>query len=183
MALADPLVAAYLARLDQLSAALPPARRAELGADIRGHLSEALAGVPAGDQAGVRAVLDRLGAPEDIVAAETDGASSPATAPAAAAAPAAATGRGWGGLEIAAVLLLTVGQVVLFLVGPLIGLLLAWASPKWTRSEKVVATGLALLPGLLALVGVALLAVGSSTSEPAPAPVPSNVVATAEVSP
>lgn len=64
-----PVVATFLARLEAAAAGLPPGRRAELVAELREHLGEALAGVD-GDEAAVRQVVERLGSPDDIVAAE-----------------------------------------------------------------------------------------------------------------
>jgi len=65
---------------------------------------------------------------------------------------------GWGGLEIAAVLLLAVGGFVVPFAGPLAGLVCAWISPRWTTVEKTVATLIAgiglVLPALVLLVVV-----------------------------
>ena len=69
---ADPLVEDYLRHLEAVAAVLPEYRRAELLAEIRAHLDEALRQVPAGDEAAVRSVLERLGSPEEIVAAAAD---------------------------------------------------------------------------------------------------------------
>ena len=68
----DPLVDDYLRRLDAAASALPTHRRDELVTEIRDHLQEALRQAPAGDEAAVRNVLERLGPPEEIVAAATD---------------------------------------------------------------------------------------------------------------
>jgi hypothetical protein len=118
-----PAVAAYLARFDAVSAHLPPARRQELRADLLEHLGDA---VPAGaDHAGVRAALDRLGPPEEIVGAEAEPPASPAgRAPV---------------QEALAVLLLTVGSAVPVL-GWLVGAALLWTSKRWTRGEKLLGT-------------------------------------------
>ena len=70
MQLDHPAVTDYLSRLEVAAAGLPPWRREELLAAIRGHLREALADTAADDEAGVRSALDRLGTPEEIVAAE-----------------------------------------------------------------------------------------------------------------
>src|SRR4051794_21171982 len=66
----DALVEDYLRRLERAAYALPPERRAELLLEIRGHISEArdTAAAPA-DEAWTRTLLDRLGTPEEIVAA------------------------------------------------------------------------------------------------------------------
>ena len=68
----DPLVEDYLRHLEAVASALPAYRREELLAEIREHLAEALRQVPAGDEAAVRSVLERLGSPEEIVAAAAD---------------------------------------------------------------------------------------------------------------
>jgi len=56
---------------------------------------------------------------------------------------------------------------VLPVLGPLLGLILAWTSPRWTRSEKIVATGLTFLP-LVALVLLAAVFTASGPSHPVP---------------
>jgi hypothetical protein len=58
-------------------------------------------------------------------------------------------GSSWGGLEIAAVVLLALGNFVAPAVGPAVGLVLMCCSPRWSAGEKVVATVLALVPAVL----------------------------------
>ena len=65
----DQLVNDYLSRLSVAAASLPPTRRAELLQEIREHIESARAAVAAADEATVRTMLDRLGEPEEIVAA------------------------------------------------------------------------------------------------------------------
>ena len=59
----------------------------------------------------------------------------------------------WGAIEIGALLLLTVGAVLLPVVGPLIGLVFVWISTQWTSRQKAIATiivvALLMLPVLL----------------------------------
>jgi hypothetical protein len=64
-----PLAAEYLERLRRAGRGLSPGRRRELLADIEGHLSEAID--PGASDAQALTVLDRLGEPEAIIAAET----------------------------------------------------------------------------------------------------------------
>ncbi|MFI7586508.1 HAAS signaling domain-containing protein [Spongisporangium articulatum] len=145
-ALDHPAVRDYLARLNAAAAVLPPGRRVELIAEIRGHLAEALTGEAVSDAA-VLATLDRLGDPAEIVAAEGGPQARPPLPP--------LTGvpnSPWGALEIVAVLLLTVGSLVLPGMGPLVGIVLAWVSPAWTRRQKVIATVIAVVPAFLALL-------------------------------
>jgi hypothetical protein len=106
-----------------------------------------------GDDAAIRQVLDRLGAPEDIVAAERadgrqlrTGATPPFVVPPPPASP-------WGTVEVLAVLGLTVGAFVIPIIGPLLGAALAWASSQWTRAEKWIATALAVVPIMLLVLG------------------------------
>ena len=158
-----PLVVDYLRLLDLQASQLPPGRRHELVAEIRSHVADALAAV-GGDEASVRGVLDRLGAPEDIVAAEADGV--PSARPVAPFQPGPVRPiSAWGPLEVVAVVGLTIGAVVVPVVGPLVGLVCAWASASWTRKEKIVATAwTALAPVLIVLLGASLFIVSSSES-------------------
>jgi len=64
------LIEEYLQRLDSASAALEPQRRAELREEIREHIDAAVDEVETLDAAAVRAILGRLGSPEEIVSAE-----------------------------------------------------------------------------------------------------------------
>ncbi len=199
-----PLVADYLRRLDEAAAGLPAGRRGELVEEIRGHVADAL--LAAGDdEPAVRGVLDRLGSPEEIVAAEredpaanggaapaggvlagTPGAAGvgssalptpgtvpipgaiPGSVPGAGAAPFSGPGRAesvWGPVEIFAVLALTVGMVVVPVVGPIVGLVCAWVSTRWTRREKIVATAwTALAPLVMVLAAGFLFAMRSESS-------------------
>lgn len=50
----------------------------------------------------------------------------------------------WGGIEIGAAALMTVGMVLLPVVGPLLGVGVAWLSSYWTTREKLVVTGVVL---------------------------------------
>ena len=183
--LTHPLVADYLSRLDVAAAVLPTSRRTDLVAEIREHLTEALAGTDQGPEGelAVRAVLDRLGTPDEIVAAETAaGGEGP---PLSALLPVIGSGGTapppgrsvWGPIEVFAVVGLTVGNFVLPVVGPLIGLVCVWVSSQWSRREKVVATLWAVVaPFLLLLAMMAPLLVlrvesgSAGTVEQAPQP-------------
>ena len=158
------LVAQYLKELSHTARVLPPARRDELVQDVRSHIAVALSERGDQDPDTVRAVLDGLGQPAEIVAAALadSGVDGPPIS------------VGIGGREIAAIVLLLFGAVLVGL-GWLAGVLLLWASPRWTVREKVVGTlvlpggvvlpivlaagvasGPALVPALLAVVGAAL---------------------------
>ena len=138
-AVVDPLVEDYLRRLDAAAYPLGDDRRAELMAGIREHIDAAIDSGEVHDEASTRVLLDRLGDPEEIIAAarEEDGAAGPAY-PQPGAAPMAHRRPGIG-LEITAALFLTVGSV-LFVIGWLVGVVLVWASRRWTVGEKLLAT-------------------------------------------
>lgn len=152
---ADALVRDYLGRLEAAAWRLAVGRRAELAGEVREHIATALAEAGRRDEVTVRNILERLGPPEEIVAAEGEPdavvpalAATPPTGPNVARAP-------WGAVEVAALLLLTVGAVLLPFVGALLGLVFVWLSAQWTRRQKVVATAIVLtvlmLPLLLVL--------------------------------
>jgi hypothetical protein len=150
---ADALVRDYLGRLEAAAWPLPADRRRELLVDVREHIESALTQAGRRDEVTARNVLERLGAPEEIVAAETEAGGAPGVP-----APVVAERHPrWGFLEVAALLFLTLGAIFLPVVGPIIGLVLVWASQEWTTRQKWIATiivvALTLLPVLL-LLGV-----------------------------
>ena len=145
----DRLVDQYLTRLADAAQALPPDRRAELLSEIREHIAAAMAEADGADEAAVRTMLDRLGQPEDIVAAavEDDPPKDPANA------GRSQTHQRGLGLEIGAVVMLTLGSLIP-VFGWAVGVILLWSSTLWRRSDKWLGTlivpggpGLALLLG------------------------------------
>jgi hypothetical protein len=134
------LVRHYLGDLEAAAADLSADRRAELVGDVREHIDLALADAGTLDEATVRDVLARLGTPGEIVAAEVG--SNP---------PALEAGRGASGgwlgklprqldVEARALLLMTVGALLLPFIGPVLGLWVASASSRWTLTQKRTAT-------------------------------------------
>ncbi len=135
----------YLAELDSLAAArLTTARRHELVADIREHISTAVA---AGEA--VLAVVTRLGTPAEIISAES---------PEARLAPEPPRLRA---TEYGAVVLLLFGAF-LVLVGWLAGVVLLWTSDRWTTRDKWIGT--LLWPGGLVVPSIWAEMPGGSTS-------------------
>lgn len=140
----------YLRRLDSAARVLPAQERRELVDSIAGHIDEARESGAVDSDADVRDLLDRLGDPQAIVAST-------------------ANNNGWRpppkprtGLETVAILLMTVGSVVVG-IGWLAGVVLMWSSARWTTREKVVGT--VLLPGgfgVLLLAGLAPVSACSS---------------------
>ena len=144
----DRLVSEYLSRLHAAAWVLPADRRTALVEGARRRLYDEIG--DGADAARTRAAIDSLGPPEDAVRreAETLGPSLPVPPR-----PLSV----WGSREVAAVLLLAVGGLALPVVGPVVGLVLAWLSDRWTTGQRLVATVLAVLPlVLLALASAAL---------------------------
>lgn len=140
-----PLAADYLERLRRAGRRLPPARLRELLAEVEAHLSEAID--PSASDAQALTVLDKLGAPEAIVAAEMPHPDEPPGGP--------------GTREWAAIVLLLFGGFI-FGVGWLVGLVLLWSSRAWTARDKLIGT--LVVPGGLAIgLFVGLFAVGGAT--------------------
>jgi hypothetical protein len=126
-----PLAADYLERLRRAGRRVPPGRLRELLAEIEGHLSEAIG--PSASDAQARAILEKLGEPEAIIAAEMP--------------PADELPDGRGTKDWATIILLLVGGFILG-VGWVAGLVLLWSSRAWTTREKWIGT--LVFPGGLA---------------------------------
>jgi hypothetical protein len=140
-----PVAAEYLKRLRRAGRGLPPGRLRELLAEIEGHLSEAID--PSASDAEALTVLDRLGDPEAIIAAETPQADEPPER----------RGRN----EWAAIILLLVGGFI-FVIGWFVGLVLLWSSRAWTTRDKWIGT--LVIPGGLATgVWIGLFAISAAT--------------------
>lgn len=132
---ADRLIDAYMRELRGELADLPRASRLEVLDEIEEHIAEACAEVAEGDEVAIRNVLERLGDPAEIAeeARERFGVVERRTA-------------GWR--EIAALVLLPIGGVILPFFGWFIGLILLWASDAWTTRDKWLGT--LVIPGGLA---------------------------------
>lgn len=145
------LVRDYLGRLDAASLLLSPGRRDELRAEVAEHIDAALAEAGTRDEVTVRNVLERLGRPEEIAAADADPvAGAPQSMP-----MPQVTGASWGAVEILAILFLTLGSIVLPFVGPVIGLVFTWGSRQWTTREKAIATLIVAVIIVIPLLGLA----------------------------
>lgn len=142
------LVDDYLRRVEREALRLTPGQAADLVGEVREHIDAALAEAGRRDEATVRTVLDQLGAPEAIVAADSgwDGAAvGPAVGSSRVMPGSVVRGSGWGANEIGAILLITIGAILLPVVGPLLGLVFVWASRQWARPAKIVATAIAIV--------------------------------------
>jgi hypothetical protein len=142
-----PLAAEYLQRLRRAGRGLPSGRLRELLAEIEGHLSEAID--PSASDAQALTVLDKLGEPEAIIAAERPQPDELSNRRAT---------REW-----AAIILLLFGGFF-FGVGWIAGLILLWSSRAWTTREKWVGT-LVVPGGLATSVLIGLIAIGAPTKK------------------
>ncbi|HXY73514.1 MAG TPA: hypothetical protein VEM41_13330 [Actinomycetota bacterium] len=122
-----PLAEEYLARLRAAAGRLPPDRRDDLISEIEAHLAESLP--PDATEAQVRTAIDRLGDPEQIVAAEAQ--DEPAAHPAQSTA---------GPFEWVAIGALLIGGLILPVVGWIVGVVMLWVSKAWTVRDKVIGT-------------------------------------------
>jgi uncharacterized membrane protein len=123
---ADRLIENYLRELRRELSDLPRTSRQEVLDEIDEHIAAARAELDFENETAIRNVLERLGDPAAISdeARERFGLQRhPA---------------GWR--EIAALVLLPIGGVILPLVGWFVGLILLWASDAWTTREKLLGT-------------------------------------------
>lgn len=139
-----PLVADYLARLTAEARRLPSDQARELIADIEEHLSTGLA--DGASEIDVRNALDRLGTPQELVAA-----AAPVVF-----APSPTKRSGW--FEAGAIICLVGAELLFFLVpiaavAWIAGLVLLAMSSVWTFREKVIGF-LGLGTGFLAGFGI-----------------------------
>jgi len=123
---ADRLVEQYLERLDRELLQLPRARRAEIADEIAAHIAQARAELPSQDEAAIRNLLDQLGDPAEIAADAGERVAAPR--------------RQGGVLEVAALILLLIGGLVVPVVGWLAGVVLLWISDVWTTRDKLIGT-------------------------------------------
>jgi uncharacterized membrane protein len=145
---ADKLVEDYLKRLKAETSDLPRAARRELVQEISDHIAEARADASAASEAEIRNVLDRVGEPAEIAAEARE--------------RFGVGGRRARSLEIAALILLPIGGVVLPVLGWLVGVTLLWISDTWTTRDKLIGT-LVVPGGLLLPLALGVLGSGSGS--------------------
>jgi hypothetical protein len=156
----DEVVRDYLGRLEAAAWPLPVARRAELIGEVREHIDAAMSEAGNHDEVTARNILERLGPPEEIVAAEAESGVAAVLPIGGQPAGAVVGSSPWGAVEIIALLLLTLGAVFLPFVGPILGLVFVWASVRWTRREKLIAT--VIVTVIFVLPTLALLGLSAS---------------------
>jgi hypothetical protein len=110
----EKIVEDYMKRLGVAARGLPRAERRELRAQIEEHVRLAIGEEP--DEAEVRAALERLGDPDEIVAEQYGRREAR---------------RGIGGQAVGAIVLLLVGGFLAGL-GWIVGVVMLWTSVAWT---------------------------------------------------
>lgn len=137
----DKLVERYLKHLEVELDDVPRDRRREIVDEIAGHIAEARAGLEHETEADVRNILEGLGDSAEIAAEarERFEVERPARQPR----------RKAGATEVAALILLLVGGLVLPVFGWVIGVVLLWVSDAWNVRDKIIGT--LFVPGGLAL--------------------------------
>jgi HAAS domain-containing protein len=137
----DRLVEDYLDRLEEELAGVPRSRRRELVNEISAHIDEARR--EARTEAEVLTLLDRLGDPAEIADEVRD---RPPERPR-------------RQREVAALLLLLPGSLILSVFGWFAGVVLLWISDAWTVRDKLIGT-FVVPGGLGGAVWVAFLGAG-----------------------
>jgi uncharacterized membrane protein len=150
-ATAEKLVERYLKHLEVELDDLPRARRREIVDEISRHIAEARADLEAETEADVRNILETLGDPAEIAAEARDRFEVRPVPPAQA--------ERAGATEIAALILLLVGGLVLPIFGWLIGVVLLWLSNAWNVRDKIIGT--LFVPGGLGVPIAVLFLAGS----------------------
>jgi hypothetical protein len=122
----DQVIARYLIQVNQALGSISGVRRRQIIAEISEHISEGRGALEQEDEAGVRALLGRIGSPE-MIARE-----------AAALQPPRRRSDPW------VPCLLLLGGIA-FVVGWFVGVAMLWKSPTWNVRDKLIGTFV--LPG------------------------------------
>lgn len=144
------LIDDYLTAVRDATRSLPTGKRESIVGDLESHIEQAL---PAdAGEAEVRTVLDRLGSPESI-AAEAGAVDAPILAE-----------KGPSRVkEIIGLIGISVGSLFIPLIGWVVGMVLVWMSPVWSKLQKITAT-LVWPGGWFAMLYLPLVSVRSAAS-------------------
>ena len=118
----DDMVSRYLSDLERALSDLQPDQRRNIVDEIADHIREARAELDAEDEAGLRQMLDRIGAVDEIRAAAGLGAPPMIR-----------------GLDRLVPWILLLGGFV-FAFGWVVGVILLWSSPTWRVGDKLLGT-------------------------------------------
>jgi hypothetical protein len=144
----DDLISDYVERLDEELADLPRAGRREVLDEISAHIADMRAELPQENEAEIRRLLDRLGDPADIAAEARERFD--------------VQPRRRSRLDVAALIFLSIGSLVIPILGWFVGLVLLWMSEVWSTRDKVLGT--LLVPGGLGTPFLLVQTVGFSES-------------------
>jgi uncharacterized membrane protein len=143
----DKLVDRYVKHLEVELDDLPRDRRREIVDEIAGHIAEARAGLEHESEVDVRNILEGLGDPADIAEDARERFEVRPTVQAQPFKP------GW--MEVAALVFLLIGGLIIPMFGWIIGVVLLWVSNAWNVRDKIIGT--VFVPGGLVLpIGLAL---------------------------
>ena len=143
----DKLVDRYVKHLEVELDDLPRDRRREIVDEIAGHIAEARAGLEHESEVDVRNILEGLGDPADIAEDARERFEVRPTVQAQPFKP------GW--MEVAALVFLLIGGLIIPMFGWIIGAVLLWVSNAWNVRDKIIGT--VFVPGGLVLpIGLAL---------------------------
>jgi len=143
----DKLVERYLKHLEVELDDLPRDRRREIVDEITGHIAEARAGLEDETESDVRNILEGLGDPADIAEEARERFDVRPVAPAVPPALVQPIKAGW--MEVAALVFLLIGGLLIPVFGWIIGVVLLWVSNAWNVRDKIIGT--IFVPGGLVL--------------------------------
>lgn len=136
-----PLISNYMGAFLREATALTEARRAELAEEIKSHIEISLP--ENASEVEIRELLDRLGAPEEIVTAELD--DEPSRSP--------VVPEPLRRADLVGLILLLLGGALLPPVGYLVGTGLVGLSRRWSVPVRVLLVGLPCVAGLMWVAG------------------------------
>ncbi|MDH5421006.1 MAG: hypothetical protein OEY55_04285 [Acidimicrobiia bacterium] len=144
------LIADYLMAVRDATRSLPTGKRETIIGDLEAHIEQALS-IDAGE-AEIRTLLDRLGSPEAI-AAEAGANDAPITSK-----------KGPSRVrEIFGLIGLSAGSLFIPIIGWIVGVVLIWQSPVWSKLQKITAA-LVWPGGWFAMLYLPLVSLRSSIS-------------------
>ncbi len=141
------LIDDYLTAVREATRSLPRGQQETIVEDLESHIEQALPSEPG--EAEVRTVLDRLGSPESIAAEAGAQAGTVAGGPARI-------------KEIIGLIGISIGSLFIPIVGWIVGIVLVWMSPVWSKVQKASAT-LIWPGGWFAMLYLPLVTVRSSS--------------------
>lgn len=122
----EDLVSAYIKRLRRALRGLSGQQRQEIIDEVTAHIEESLGGSDQPSEADVRNVLERVGDPSEIAREADERFGIPQVKARRA--------------EVATLILIPIGGIILPVLGWVVGVILLWWSDSWTVKEKLIGT-------------------------------------------